>query len=263
MTKTLAVHSHGGGTGKSNFAANIAALLARRGLTVCLVDTDVQSPGLHVLFGVTEDDMPCALSDYLLGNCEIEQAVCDVTDRLGPDVAGRLLLVPSRPHAGAIARIVGRGYDAGLLDEGFRTLTATLRPDVMILDTHSGMTNETMVALATADALTILMRADEQEYSGANVTVAVTRRLSCPQTVVVVNMVAEGADVERIRTLAHSAYGCEVAAVLPYSLDMATLAGANVFVLEHPEHELTGTFAAIADKLLAGAPPEEDAAALR
>lgn len=263
MTKVLAVHSHGGGTGKSNFAANIAVLLAGRGLTVCLVDTDVQSPGLHVLFGVTEDEMVCALSDYLLGRCEIEQAVCDVTNRLGSGVAGRLLLVPSRPHAGAIAQIVGRGYDAGVLDEGFRTLTSTLQPDVMILDTHSGMTNETMVALATADALTILMRADEKEYSGANVTVAVTRRLSCPQTVVVVNMVAAGADVERIRTLAHKAYGCEVAAVLPYSVDMATLAGTDVFVLAHPDHDMTGSFGAIADQLLAGAPPAEGAPVLR
>jgi septum site-determining protein MinD len=252
MTRIIAVHSHGGGTGKSNFAANIAALMALGGATVCLVDTDIQSPGLHVLFGLTEEDMPCALSDYLRGSCEIDQAVCDVTDRLGPSATGRLLLVPSRPHAGAIAQIVGRGYDAGLLDEAFRTLVETRRPDVLILDTHSGMTNETMVALARADALTIVMRPDEQEYQGAGVTVAVTRRLSCPQTVVVVNMTVSGADRAHIVEQAELAYGCEVAAVIPYSTDIAALAGRNVFILEHPDHLLSAEFSRIADQLLAG-----------
>jgi proline iminopeptidase len=63
-------------------------------------------------------------------------------------VTGLLLLVPGRLDADVIARIVGRGYDAGLLDDGLRVLRARFLPDVLLLDTHAGMTNETMVALA-------------------------------------------------------------------------------------------------------------------
>jgi MinD-like ATPase involved in chromosome partitioning or flagellar assembly len=199
---------------------------------------------------MSEEEMPHALSDYLIDGCQVEQVVYDVTDRLGPTATGRLTLVPSRLNADVIAQIVGRGYDAGLLDELFRILSERFAPDVLILDTHASMTNETMVALAAADAVVIVMRADQQDYRGAAVTTAVTRRLNCPRVMVVVNKVAAGQDPEKVRAQAESAYGCAVAAVIPYSTDVAELAGGNVFVLEHPEHALTGRFARITEQLV-------------
>lgn len=47
----ISIHSFRGGTGKSNTTANVAAVLAGEGRHVAVVDTDVQSPGIHVLFG--------------------------------------------------------------------------------------------------------------------------------------------------------------------------------------------------------------------
>ena len=44
------------------------------GRRVGVVDTDIQSPGIHVLFGLDEDRMPRALNDYLWGVCRIEEA---------------------------------------------------------------------------------------------------------------------------------------------------------------------------------------------
>src|SRR5262245_53203 len=52
MAKIIAIHSFRGGTGKSNTTANIAALLAADGRRVGVIDTDIQSPGIHVLFGL-------------------------------------------------------------------------------------------------------------------------------------------------------------------------------------------------------------------
>ena len=54
----VSVHSYRGGTGKSNTTANLAALLALNGRRVGVVDTDIQSPGIHILFGLTEGDVP-------------------------------------------------------------------------------------------------------------------------------------------------------------------------------------------------------------
>ena len=54
MSKIISVHSFRGGTGKSNTTANIAALLAMDGARVCVVDTDINSPGIHVLFNLDE-----------------------------------------------------------------------------------------------------------------------------------------------------------------------------------------------------------------
>ena len=57
MSKIISVHSFRGGTGKSNTTANIAALLAMDGERVGVVDTDIASPGIHVLFNLDESDM--------------------------------------------------------------------------------------------------------------------------------------------------------------------------------------------------------------
>ncbi len=58
MYKIVSVHSFRGGTGKSNTTANVAAILASLGQRVGVVDTDIQSPGIHVLFGFDATCLP-------------------------------------------------------------------------------------------------------------------------------------------------------------------------------------------------------------
>jgi len=252
MTKVLAVHSHRGGTGKSSVAANVATMMARDGLDVVLVDTDIQSPGLNVLLGLEAGDIEYALSDYLVGTADIMSTRHDLTDRIGPDAVGRLTLIPSRPNPAEITRLVGQGYDAGLLDEGLRTVLRRTRPDVLILDTHSGLTNETLVALAHADSMAVVMRPDHQEYQGAGVSLTVTRRLNCPATVLVLNMVDEDGDVDDMMSRSSHAYGRAVTAVVPYTRTMARHPAAGLWVHHNPEHEVVPKFRTIVDRLLVG-----------
>jgi MinD-like ATPase involved in chromosome partitioning or flagellar assembly len=42
MAQVILIHSFRGGTGKSNAAANLAALLAAQGQRVAVIDTDIQ-----------------------------------------------------------------------------------------------------------------------------------------------------------------------------------------------------------------------------
>ena len=67
MAPILSIHSFRGGTGKSNLAANVATLLAAEGRRIGVVDADIQSPGIHVLFGMSQDAMRRSLNDYLWG----------------------------------------------------------------------------------------------------------------------------------------------------------------------------------------------------
>ncbi|MGA1366766.1 MAG: P-loop NTPase, partial [Ilumatobacteraceae bacterium] len=64
MTTVISVHSFRGGTGKSNTTSNLASQLAVAGYRVAVVDTDIQSPGIHVLFGFN-DNLENTLNDYL------------------------------------------------------------------------------------------------------------------------------------------------------------------------------------------------------
>ena len=79
MAKIISTHSFRGGTGKSNTTANLAVLVARAGYRVGVIDTDIQSPGIHVIFQLQESRVKHALNDYLWGKCGIEEAAYDVT----------------------------------------------------------------------------------------------------------------------------------------------------------------------------------------
>ena len=127
MAQIISIHSFRGGTGKSNTTASLATLLAMQGLRVGVVDTDIQSPGIHVLFRLEEDDMVHSLNDYLWSKCAIEDAAFDVTARVGGDIRGRIFLIPSNIKAGEIARVLREGYDVGLLNDGFHDLIARMK----------------------------------------------------------------------------------------------------------------------------------------
>ena len=47
-----------------------------------------------------------------------------------------------------------------------------------------------------------------------------------------------------------TAYGCEVAAVLPHSDDLMELASEGIFVLRHPDHPMSDAYRRLADRVL-------------
>lgn len=250
MSKIVSVHSFRGGTGKSNTTANLAALLAVQGRRVGVVDTDIASPGIHVLFGLEEDKMVHSLNDYLWGKCEIKETAHDVTANLGGDVQGRVFLVPSSIRAGEIARVLREGYDVGLLNDGFRELTSALNLDVLMIDTHPGLNEETLLSIAISDVLVIIMRPDQQDYQGTGVTVEVARKLSVPCMMLVVNKVPAVFQEAEVRARVERAYQADVAAVLPHSDEMMALASAGVFVTRYPDHPITATLTQVAARLV-------------
>mgnify|MGYP001051192316 CR=1 FL=1 len=103
MSKIVSIHSFRGGTGKSNTTANVSAKVALAGRRVGVMDTDIQSPGIHVLFGMEEGMITNALNDYLWGKCAIEEAAYDMGEQLGLE-AGNMYLIPSSLKAGEILR---------------------------------------------------------------------------------------------------------------------------------------------------------------
>ncbi|MDQ4077676.1 MAG: MinD/ParA family protein [Chloroflexota bacterium] len=250
MSRIISVHSFRGGTGKSNTTANIAALMAASGMRVGVVDTDIASPGIHVLFGMEETDMGNSLNDYLWGKCRLEDTAHDVTAKLDAPVSGTVLLVPSSIKAGEIARVLREGYDVGMLNDGFQDLLELLDLDVLLIDTHPGLNEETLLSIAISDALAIIMRPDQQDYQGTGVTVEVARQLGVPQMYLVVNKVPQMFDFDEVKTRVEHTYDCEVAAVLPHSDDMMALASSGIFSLLYPHHTVTTELKKLTSRLL-------------
>jgi septum site-determining protein MinD len=251
MSMIVSTHSFRGGTGKSNLTANIAALLAQRGCRVGVVDTDIQSPGIHVLFGFREEQIGRALNDYLWGKCDIRDAAHDITAGLGPDVRGKLYLIPSSIKAGEIARVLHEGYDVGLLNDGFEDLVEALNLDFLLIDTHPGLNEETLLSISISDMLVLILRPDQQDYQGTAVTIAVARKLDVPRMLLIVNKLPPMFDLDEVKAHVESIYQCPVAGILPHSDEMMALASGGLFVLRYPEHDLTQRIQEIAAQIAA------------
>lgn len=259
MARIISVHSFRGGTGKSNTTANLAAIFAAKGLRVGVIDTDINSPGIHVLFGLHEDDIKHSLNDYLWGKCEIDKAAHDVTGLLNSDLQGgagaippngKVYLIPSSIKVGEIARILREGYDVGLLNDGFQNLVRELKLDILLIDTHPGLNEETLLSVAISDALAIIMRPDQQDYQGTGVTVEVARKLDVPRMVLIVNKTPPSLDFDEVSARVAQTYNCPVGAVLPHSDEMMILASSGVFALRFPDHPITQQLRRVADTLL-------------
>src|SRR5437763_1266101 len=238
MSTIVSVHSYRGGTGKSNLAANLASSVVQLGKRVAVIDADIQSPGLHVLFGMDVHTSGLTLNDYLHGRCGIEQAAHDVTAKLGPAAApgGALYLVPSSIKAGEITRVLREGYEVNLLTDGLRTLIKTFQLDYLFIDTHPGLNEETLLSLILSDILVLLLRPDQQDFQGTAVTVDITRKLKLKRLVLVVNNVLPKLDFIGLRQQVEATYAAPVAAILPVSEEMMELGSASLFSVAFPSH---------------------------
>jgi len=251
MSMIVSTHSFRGGTGKSNLTANITALLAQKGLRVGVVDTDIQSPGIHVLFGLDETSIGRSLNEYLWGKCDISDAAHDVTPALGSDVKGRVFLIPSSMKAGEIARVLREGYDVGLLNDGFQSLISELKLDVLMIDTHPGLNEETLLSISISDVLAVILRPDQQDYQGTAVTVEVARRLDVPRMMLIINKLPSVFDSNEVKAKVEGIYNCPVAGVIPHSDDMMALASGGIFTLRYPNHPVSDRIREIAAQIVA------------
>jgi len=246
----VSIHSFRGGTGKSNTTANVTGLLAKMGLRVGVIDTDIQSPGIHVLFRLDEADIKYSLNDYLWGRCKIEQAAYDVTGKLHTPVDGKVFMIPSSIKTGEITRILREGYDVARLSDGLYDLIDKLALDVLMIDTHPGLNEETLLSIAISDVLFIILRPDKQDYLGTGVTVEVARKLDVPRLALIVNKMPPAFDPATMHRKVSTTYQCDVVAVLPHSDEMMTLASSGVFVLHYPDHPVTDQFARVVAYIL-------------
>lgn len=248
MTKVLSIHSFRGGTGKSNTSANLSYQLAAAGKKVAVVDTDIQSPGIHVLLGASDASTP-TLNDFLFGDAPIEQVPLDVSGAQELP-AGSLYLLRSSMDMLKITQVLKEGYDVALLNQGFRDISASLGLDYLVIDTHPGLNEETLLSIAISDALVVIMRPDQQDFQGTSVTVEVARRLKMDDILILVNKALTWHDADEIRSKVEETYRCPVAAVLPLSEKIADLGSAGLFSRLHPDEPWSQGIRVLTERVL-------------
>ena len=151
---------------------------------------------------------------------QIGQAAHDVNGQIGGSLQGRLFLIPSSIQANEIVNVLREGYDVNMLTNGFRQLINKLALDLLLIDTHPGLNEETLFSLAISHVLVIIMRPDQQDYEGTGVTIQVARSLEVPRMLLVVNKTPEAFVADEVRARVEQTR--RLAVMLPLCCPMST-----------------------------------------
>lgn len=187
MANCIAFHSYKGGTGKTTIGANFAALLAKKGYRVFLLDLDVYAPSLQTYFN--EKKPKKWINDFLFGNAEVDEILMDLTPTLDnygnsnfsssssssskDKPNGRLMAGFSNSKREEIYKLESGGKQENSKMQLLRKfillreqLLSSHDADYIIIDTSPGIRYWSINALAVADVLFLTLKMDELDIEG-------------------------------------------------------------------------------------------------
>ena len=221
-----------------------------------MIDLDLEGPGLHVIFGVSNQDIHATINDVLQHSAPISEAVLDLTRMLNLE-NGCLVFAPAGHKLDDILSIVDKGFDLARLKKTLDELARTYQLDHLIIDSHPGIEKDSLLSMALCDFVVLISRIDQQDLFGSGVMTEVAGQLDKP-VVLILNMLPstvgekEAAKIgERLAELFH----LHVLTALPFNSDVFESLSKGVFVLEKPKDPLTKRFTELAANILAAVEP--------
>jgi len=246
----LAVHSYKGGTGKTSISANLAAIHAKKGFNVFLLDYDFRAPSLHVLFNAKPEHW---LNDFLDGECSIEDSMIDLTDRYS--TLGRFYIALADPSTKAIRHMMlkDREWEMKSLHKllaAKTTLHEKLKIDYIIFDTSPGIHYSSINALVTADLVIIVMKMDEYDIQGTQEMIRGIYDVLGRKTCLLVNqMVGEEEDYREVVTGRFKEFQLHQLGIIQFYKEALLTGGRSIFTLERPEHPFTQSLLNISEEI--------------
>ena len=177
MKQVITFHSYKGGTGKTTLAANLAALLAKKGNNVCIVDIDVYAPSLHAYFGdIVQNKIKNTLNDYIVGACGVDDLLVQVTPIVqlsdNGSQSGKIIGCFSSPKREDILKIEGVKEDKNRMNMlkrfiNFREeLIEKNDIDYVIMDSSPGIRFWAINALALSDIVFLTLKMGDMDFGG-------------------------------------------------------------------------------------------------
>lgn len=240
MPRWMAVHSFKGGTGKSTITSNLALSLAEQGKKVCVMDMDLAGPGIHVMFGVEEQDVKSTMTNVLLGEAPIMDAVVSLSEKMGVK-NGRLYFVPASYKVEEMLKLLRHGLEVKLFTNGLQDLTDKLNLDYILVDTHPGIEDDTVLVMGTCHGLMIISRLDQQDLLGTAILARLATSLG-KTTFLLFNMIPPhlaSESLDEISNKLSKRFGLNVLASLPFYDEILQSLSNGVFGHNLPKHEYT------------------------
>jgi cellulose biosynthesis protein BcsQ len=177
LKQVITFHSYKGGTGKTTLAANLAALLAKKGNNVCIVDIDVYAPSLHAYFGdFVQNKIKNTINDYIVGACGVDDLLVQVTPLTQfsdkSSLSGKIIGCFSSPKREDILKIEGVKEDKNRMNMlkrfiNFREeLIEKNDIDYVIMDSSPGIRFWAINALALSDIVFLTLKMGDMDIGG-------------------------------------------------------------------------------------------------
>lgn len=173
MSQSVLIASGKGGVGKSSMTANLGAALARRGLSVVIIDADIGLRSQDAFLGL-ENTVLFDLVDVVNKDCSLDQALIE-----SPSVPG-LRLLP----AAQFARI--RALDSGRLRKILKTLSK--EADFVLIDSPAGIEKGFRTLLNTGtDQIILITTPDDLCIRDVEHAARIVESKSLPRPKLIVN----------------------------------------------------------------------------
>ena len=193
--------------------------------------------------------MKHTLNDYLYKRCRLEDAVLDITSHLGLS-KGKLYFIGSSMKPEEIAKLLKEGYNEYLFKEVSDQLISNFGVDIVLFDTHPGLTEDTIISVLSSELSLLIMRMDKQDITGTYITAQILRKFK-KVSYVVLNMVPPKlASAPELANEVSKLVKAPVVAVIPFYEEVLSHRSRGVFVLKHPKHPFTSRIIKLAETLL-------------
>lgn len=214
------------------------------------MDMDLEGPGLHVILGLDPYEMPVTLNDVLTNGASPEEAAVKMNDRLNLD-RGEIYFSPASVKVEEILKSLRSGFELDSFSKAIKRLSNAFSLDYLIVDTHPGLEDDTLLAMGVCDRLLVVSRLDQQDMFGTGVLAEVARTLEKPVHLIL-NMIPLAVKVSEVPTVVSKIganFKVQVLGWLPFSEDIVNSLSKSVFMLSNPAHPMSKRFSELAAKL--------------
>jgi septum site-determining protein MinD len=220
---------------------NLGALYAKQGANVCILDYDFRAPSLNVLFKAKPKFW---LNDYLDGKCGINDAIVDESTKY--NLRGKLWVGFANPSLEALKDVMSkdRRWEVKALSKtlaGKKGIIAEKKVDYVIFDTSPGAQYSSINALAGADLVSLVMKADEFDLEGTKelskgVYEALGRKSGIVLNKIPLEQIAAGGGKEKFGKEIEANVGLPLLGLIPCMCELMAAGGKTIYTLDKPNH---------------------------
>jgi septum site-determining protein MinD len=150
---------------------------------------------------------------------------------------GGLVFCPASNKVEDMLRLLKSGLEVEVFQDTLQKVGDQNKLDYIIVDTHPGVENDTVLAMGCCDALVLVSRVDQQDLFGTAVMVLLAETFDKP-TFLTLNMVPPGVrikDAIKVGQELSQLFKSKFLQAFEFQLDVINNLSRSVFVVDNPD----------------------------